>query len=611
MSKEADFDAFYRSTRHALLHQTLALTGDLTAAHSAVKDAYVAAWQHWRKVSRLPASEDWVRPRAWRLAQHRHTGRVWHRNKGLDEEQQRTLEALGKLSSVQRRTLLLVQLARLSLPQAGRELALTREVTEQHLQAATSELGVLLDTDATSLLARLQELSSAADTVVLPRAPLIRRAGRKRRRVHTLAALTTAAVVSIGSGAFAYAPGGQGSAASSATPQQATPGPASASADAATSGPRLPTADNLLDRDQIRRLGSGQHWQVVRTDNNTSGDGVNTICQQDRFADPQGLSTLVRTFRAHGRPRRSAVQTVEISRSVERARRTYRTTVGWYAGCQASRLQLLRAFRVNHVGDEAVVLMLRVWERPVTTYSVAVSRLGKVTTTTVGTTVGGTAPRVAQITQSLADSVAMLCGRSGAEDCPATPTFHESPPPPAGDQQGFLAVADLPPVGTVDHPWVATDPASARRNPSATTCDRANFVAAGAEHTLVRTYLIPQAQLPARFGLSETYGEFGSVARAKRFLSGVRHNVARCHDRDLTTTVLSAHRHHRAGSDLSEWQLRTEVSRNLTVRFRTGFVRVGSRVAELTFAPADHADMTAAGFQDLLARAGDRLRELG
>ena len=52
-----------------LLVQTYALTGDLPASRSAVRDAFVAAWHHWRKVSRLEDPESWVRPHAWQHAQ--------------------------------------------------------------------------------------------------------------------------------------------------------------------------------------------------------------------------------------------------------------------------------------------------------------------------------------------------------------------------------------------------------------------------------------------------------------------------------------------------------------------------------------------------------------
>jgi DNA-directed RNA polymerase specialized sigma24 family protein len=605
MGREETFDSFYRSTRRQLLHQAFALTGDLSAAQAAVREAYVAAWHHWRKVSRLERPEDWVRPRAWRFAQHRHNARLWHRTKGIGEEHQRVLAALSKLTAAQRRTLLLVQLAALPIPQAARELGITTGLAEQHLQAGTASLAAQLDTDSTAIRSHLERLAAAVAGVTLPRASIVRRAGRKRRQVHTLLAAVAAAVVAVGSGAFAYAPQmGQ-----AADHSLVLPFP---SAGTTSSEPKLPSAANLLDQDQIARLGQSQEWQVLRTDNNTSGDGINTECQKQRFADPNGLSALVRTFRADGNPPRNAVQTVEISRTLARAEATFDTTVGWYAGCGAGRLQVLNAYQVSNVGDEAAVLMIRVWHKPVTTFSVAVARTGTVTTSTVGRTVGGAPPPPAEIVQSLADAVAMLCARSGAEDCAKQPAFHEVPPPPTGHLRGVLAIGDLPPVGSIDYPWVATTPVAVRKNPSATTCDRADFTKAGARHTMARTYLIPQAKLPARFGLSETYADFPSAGAAGRFLTRVRSSVAGCEHRDLATKVTGAHSERDAPrhSDLSTWDLATEVSAHETVRFRIGFIRVGNRVAELTFAPAPHDDMSARSFHDLVVRAGDRLREL-
>jgi hypothetical protein len=87
--------------------------------------------------------------------------------------------------------------------------------------------------------------------------------------------------------------------------------------------------------------------------------------------------------------------------------------------------------------------------------------------------------------------------------------------------------------------------------------------------------------------------------------------VARCEDRDLSTTVHAAHSDRSASTDASTWELSTAVTAKETVRFRLGFVRVGATVAELTFAPAPHDDMSDQDFRELVARAGDRLRELG
>jgi DNA-directed RNA polymerase specialized sigma24 family protein len=606
MPQEESFDSFYGSTRRQVLLQAFALTGDLPAAQSAVRDAYVGAWQHWGKVSRLDDPSDWVRPRAWQLAQRRHTTRIWHRNKGLSDEHRSVLDALSSLPVAQRRVLLLSDVADLDPSHAARELGVTVDVAEHNLDGALEEFSSALGIEPAQVRSRLAGLDAVLDDVGFPRGPIVRRAGRKRRQGHAVLGAAAAVAVALASGAVAYQPD-RSSADDIRLVRPEVPVPTVDPASLA------PTADNLLDADQIRRLGERQTWQVTGTKNNTSGTGINTVCQQRRFADEDGMAAIVRTFRAGGAPQRSAVQTAEVSKSEKQAQDAYRTTVGWYAGCRVARLQVLNAYRVDNIGDEADVLMVRIWKRPVTTMSVAVARTGRVTTSTVGTTVGANPPPAGQITQSLADSVAMLCARSGAADCAKQPTYRVVPPPPSGEEAGILAVADLPPVGRIRQPWVGTKPASGRVNPSMTTCDRANFAKGGANRTRTRTYLIPGARLPARFGLSETYGVFPSARAAGRFMSGVRTKVANCEDRDLTAQVSGAHRSSRRSPQLevTSWDLQIEVNENTKVRFRLGFVRVGRTVAQLTFAPSPTDDISDQSFRALLTRAGDRLRELG
>lgn len=370
--------------------------------------------------------------------------------------------------------------------------------------------------------------------------------------------------------------------------------------------PRLPTPDDLLDAGQLRALGGRHPWRAGRTDDNTSGSGTESLCQRSRFADPDGLAALVRSFRASDS--RRAVQSVEVSRSPRQADLAFDTVQQWYAGCRAARLQLLDAYRVDGVGDRATLLTLRVWKAPVTTVSVALARTRSVTTTTVSTTVGDPAPGPRELTGSLAAAVARLCARSGAPACVRRATYQRVPPPAAGGERGILAVSDLPPVGDVDRPWVATRPVAFRADRPTTSCDRAEWVRSGATRPRTRTYLVPQAPLPVRFGLTETYGVFASEPDATRFLAGVRQSVAGCEDRDLATTVGPDRR--LPGLDASAWDLTTKVSATRDVRFRLGFVRVGRRVAQLTFTPADTDDVSPSAFDALLRRAGDRLREV-
>ncbi len=605
MQPEDSFDAFYASTRDALLHQAFALTGDLRAARSAVRDAYVGAWQHWRKVSRLEDPLDWVRPRAWRLAQRRHRAHRWHRASKRSPGQRGVLDALSGLGSAQRRVLLLVDLAGLDLGDSARELGVPRDTAERSLTAARAAVADALDVPPERVGEPLRSLSPAPAETGLPRGPLVRRAGRGRRRGRVLVGAAAAAVaLTAGAVAVAPEPGLSSADAPNATGPSTSP--------SATPATETPTSGDLLDGAQIGRLGGSRPWRVTRTDNNTAGSGLNSPCQQERFADPRGYATLVRAFEATGSPHRAAVQTVEVSRSERAAARGYRTALGWYAGCRAARVQVLGSYRVAGVGDRADVLTLRVWTRPVRTVTVAVARTGRLTTSTVST-VEGRAPAVRTVSATLAQSVASLCTRGVAGACVRTPAPRAVPPPPSGDQPGILSVADLPPAGAVDRPWVGTRLVRPRTNPSATTCDRAAFAVAGATRVRARTYLIPRAALPARFGLSETYGDFHTPRAAAAFLAKVRGTVAGCAKRDLATEVGAEQRSTRRSPQLdqSHWDLTTKVSDRQRVRFHLGFVRVGDKVAQLTFSPTPGNDMPERSFGALLTRAGDRLRELG
>src|SRR5829696_9071223 len=120
MPTAEEFDEFYLNSRRRLVLQTFALTGDLGASRTAVRDAYVAARHHWNKVGRMADPEQWVRPRAWAIAQRRHTARPWHREKTLSADQKKLLEALHKLPDAQRKTLVLTHLAAVPMSDIGR-----------------------------------------------------------------------------------------------------------------------------------------------------------------------------------------------------------------------------------------------------------------------------------------------------------------------------------------------------------------------------------------------------------------------------------------------------------------------------------------------------------
>src|SRR3954447_18144840 len=620
------FESFYKDVRARLLLQTYALTGDLHAAQRAVRDAMVVAWHHWRKVSRLDLPEDYVRPLAWTRAQRRSTARWWARQKDIDAESRATLDALGKLSTTQRKVLLLAHLTALPIDAMAREAGVTRANGERELQTATAQFSVHREVSSPGVRSAVEALAPALDSVRWPRPSIVMRAGSARRRAHTAvgvagavaALLVTGSLVTDASGARpALASKGilEGSSPSSPQPKETAP-PA----------PDPLTPEALLGVQQVSAAIPGT-WSEGTTSTNTAGDGLVFTCQGGRYADMHGIGALVRTFTGTARTDTAktdtaktdtaktdtakpgtaepgpltAGQSAEASADADAAEHTYQTMLSWYAGCTSPRVQLLSTHRVTGVGDEAMLLVLRSWADPVTTQVVGVARTGGLTTTVVNTLTGLTDPAkdpdLAPSAGLLAKAVTGLCTLPDAGTCTAEPEVKDSPVVPVGRHPSLLMEADLPPVPTIDEPWVGTPPTKAKQNSAATRCDNTDFNGPDFTKAFTRTFVIPAAtQLPPEFGLSETVGAL-PPKEAQQFVDDLRGKLTKCPDNDLGTTVESLVDEESGPADLSVWRLTVEVSQNRSVRFLMAVLRSGNAVAQLSFVPSDDVSIGSEAFE--------------
>ncbi len=623
------FDAFYKEARGRLLLQTYALTGDLAASRAAVRDAFIMAWHHWRKVSRLEDPEESVRPHAWQHAQRRHTARIWHREKGVAPEVHDTLDALAKLPAQRRRALLLVTLAHTSIPQMAREIGLPPDDAERELQAAAADFTAALGITAADIRDPLEPLESVVAGARWPRSTIIRRAGAARRRTHTAigaAVAVTALVVSgtvVTDGAGAHPRLDRMTTAPAATPDpdDARVDPLEAPADDPAAEPEMSlTAGVLVGQAQLRNATGRKAWNTTSTVANDEVSAQSVPCQQERYADPRGEAALARTFRAKpvkGRdlPTLDAVQTAELSRGVPAARRAFGTALGWYSGCLAERMQLISLHRVFSVGDQAMLVTLRSWKRPVTTMTIGLARTGGFTTTTATSVGNERQPDLEANAGLLAAAVSRLCTLPEGGDCSGGPRLRRIPPLAVGDAPALLSELDLPPVSGVRKPWVGTEPRKAKTNAAATRCDGASFDGtfqkAPFKDSATRTFLIPEADLPAEFGLTETAATL-PPRRARAFVADVKRRLARCEDDDegLGTRVEMIADRDDGSMSLTAWQLTVDVSDERAVRFTMAVLRRGSAVAQLTFVPAPRVAMSQPAFLDLAYRAQERLVEL-
>jgi DNA-directed RNA polymerase specialized sigma24 family protein len=618
MRDPEEFDAFYAHKRTLLLLQAYALTGDLPAAQSAVRDTFIAAWHHWRKVSAWTDPEEWVRPQVWRQAHRRHTARVWHRDRSDDPEAAATLEALGSLSTGRRRLLLLDQLTDAGLGQMAREAGSTPGAASRELTAATTAYAQARGVDADRVLDTFEPLMTPVAAVSWPQAGTLRRAGTARRRTHTVVGAAATLAVTLAAGLLVAGP----------EPDHPTLADARLGGSLldAGGGPRgsflLPlddtpeeeveeqlSADDLLAPDQLERLARGRTWDADEPHANTEGTGLVVPCQEDRFADDRGRGSFVREYvasKAKGEPPMRTVQITELSATRKRARATFSTARGWFAGCTQPRVQLLEHRRVANVGDEASLLVLRSWRSPERTWLVGTARTGKVTTTTFTDVRSARTPGLDPYGGLLAAAVNALCGSPGAGTCAAPPALRPAPVPPTGMVPGMLDEVDMPRVNGVRKPWVGTEPRRASQNVASSQCDSADFSGAGVSNALTRTFVIPQATLPPTFGLTETVGTL-PPRRARAFVEKVREQLASCPDREAGTQVRTLASRRAADRDLLVWRLAVEVADDRVVPYFMAVVRDGTAVAQIGFYPDGQATTGARRFVTLAERAKERL----
>lgn len=607
MRDPAQFDAFYAAARQRLLLQAFALTGDLGAAKRAVRDGFVAAWHHWHKVSRQDDPEAWVRPVAWQHAQRRHTAHFWRREGSLAPEHRATLDALDELTAIQRRALLLHVLAGLDSDEFCHEIGLTEASAARQLRLAEAQFAIHRDVEPSEVDATLQDLGTPLEVLRLPRSSIIRRTGTARRRAHTSLGVALAGAVTVGAG---FAVSHDAPVTSSLTGPRGADAPGPDAPDAVV---HLDPADLLAGAD-VTRL-AARPLDETGTGNNTEGTGLNLPCQPRRYADPEALAALVRHFKAPLVPKKPAatglVQVVERSADDEAATAAYADVLGWFSDCAGKRMQLIDTYRLSGAGDQGALLVVRDWAKPVTTWTIAVTRTGSLVTTLARDVADPRPPALPAFLAAVGSAVDRLCGAEGGGTCATTPRHVASTPPPGPSARGMLQAVDLPPVSGVPQAWVGTAPSAATTNPAATTCDRASFAGRAVAASSTRTFLMPQARLPAQFGLSETIGRFRNGAQAKAFVDGIEKRMRSCEDRNLSASVEEIrHQPKGARGAIHAWRITIEVSDNRSVDFWLSVVRRGPVVAQVGFVPVEKARIEQGAFLKLAERALLRLQNL-
>ena len=603
MTRVDEFNSFYNRTFTQALQVTYAVTGDRQVAFESTVDAYRRAWRDSSKI-REGNPLAYVRNEAWKM-----TGlsRGTHPLRRKHEEDSDTplLEALGELSVTDRRLIVLMTLGNTDLEEASTEVNLPAEEGIESVTNALAALEATLGQSLDQIERRMNGLGKATASFEQPQPATIRQAAKRGRQRNTVL-LVAAAITLVVGGGFVVTEG-QALDSRASLPHREKIG--AERSDIVLDAENIDTG-NLLTISQVTTLDPARNWAVDTTDKSLDNTTPYATCPVKRFADPDPLRVLVRTYDTKGEGEERVAQAIEVSRSPKIADKAYRRLVQWYSDCQHPRVQLVDSYSVQRPAGDFQILRLRSQSTPVRTFTVGFSHSGNVTSTLVHEVDGTAGPKVETFARTLNNSVSRLCADSGG-DCTDEISVMRTEPPRTTNDPAFLGIVDLPPIAEIDRVWVGVTAFPTKKvNPAATECDRADFSSIPTAQSKV--FVIPQAkELPKEFGVAETMGRFPNEKLAKAFVNTIGARVEDCAATKLSAKVDQRSSFKTSAYSGKSWRIALEVTGGKTVYFRVAIVRRGTDVAQVTFTPSAGFDVTDKSFAALASRAGARLRFIG
>lgn len=592
------FDDFYTETAQDTLLVIYAMCGDRKLAQESVQEAFEQLSNEWEKV---PADNRarYVREHAWHLLGLNRTQHPLRRSdeSGSDTE---LLNALLQLPTDSRRLLVLLTIGGLDLDQAAPEIQVTTEVGMEMITEALNALETALGQDIASIETRLLGLALVTKTMDVPPGEEIRQRARSSRLRNSVASVLAVALGLLGMGVAVAA--NDPFELNANLPQRQQFG--NEGADQVLLANRFDESQ-LLTPEQLASLSPNTSWEVTATEVDVDGDIPYATCPTKRFADEDPLRTFVRTFDGTGEVTNRLAQAVEISRSKEAAGKAFATTVSWFAECQHPRVQLTEAYVVERPTGDFTILRLQSHRDGLRTFTVGISQSGMFSLTIVNETEGGEGPDIEAFAQVLNDSVYRLCTESGGE-CPRQFTIANAIPPAATSDPGFLGVVDLPPIADVDSIWAASEAKASTQSKSQTLCEAADWSKAVKGSLSSRVFVMPEAGLPDQFGVAQTVAKFSSEEKAIKWLADTEEEMDSCPRRVLSIDTEDVRRLSLGENEGSVFKLRLRLA-DEEGRIRTGFVRRGSAVSQITLTPVGKYDMNDTSFKQLVERAGQRL----
>jgi hypothetical protein len=357
----------------------------------------------------------------------------------------------------------------------------------------------------------------------------------------------------------------------------------------------------LLDAAGAKTLGATGTWAVTKTADGNSAPDTAFACQAQRFADPAGLRTWVRTFQ-NATTKDTAVQYVEVSNDKAAALKTYNSVVHWLSQCTAPQTRLSSGYVTAGVGERGVIAVFGQVPGSKTKYkTVAVTLAGQATMVVEHDTLAATPPKPDLVLAAANAAAKKVCAQSGG--CGTGAPVAKPALLPNVDAPGFMASVDLPLLAEINKPWVS---APAAKGNSSGGCEKIDFTKAKATKFGTVTYVTPEAKVPTEFGLDDTVAKFPTATAAASYLSQIRKNVDSCEKNVSNAKVESTGNIQTSTIKGESWKATYDTGDGKKYIYRIGVAGSGDRMVYVLFPVLKELDITDTAFNDTVARAVDR-----
>lgn len=367
--------------------------------------------------------------------------------------------------------------------------------------------------------------------------------------------------------------------------------------------PLLSDAKVLLDGTAAKQLApAGGAWTVAGTDNGSDAQDKTFVCQSQRFADPAGIRTWIRTF-SNPSTKETAVQYVEVSNDEAAAGKAYATITGWLSACNTPQIRLISSYTTTGLGSKGVVAVFGQPGPKTNKYrTISVSTAGQATMVMEYDSTGKTPPTPDTTIATAGAGLQRICAE--AKCTTGTPTAKLGLLPTT-EPAGFMAPIDLPVLPSIDKPWVSTTSTA----PKGTGCesDKLDLKKAKPKGYKSQTYVVPEAKVPTEFGLDTLVVAFASPAAAGNYVAAIRKAVDNCKKSQSNATVKQTGEITLGSSIKGEsWQASYDTGNGKIFSYRVGIALAGSRAVYLLYPVLKDLDISNTAFNEVLTRAAER-----